>query len=155
MFEVKAQSRACAGCTRCCEGWLTGEALGHRFSPGRPCGWLCKSGCVIYENRPWNPCQTFVCEWKRQISIPLSMKPTESGVILVSRVQDGHDYIRVIACGSDIAPQVQEWARIHSEKHSVNIVIPGPSGIKIYSNSMEFRRTMSKIYDLDDSQVDP
>jgi len=138
MFTLRPQSRACGGCTRCCEGWLTGEAWGHHFAPGRACGWLGRSGCTIYEQRPFNPCQTFLCEWKRDPAIPQWLWPRESGVILISRVLGEHNYLRVIPSPGPVSDRIHEWAQQHSHSHSVNILVPGSDQPRIYSTDPQF-----------------
>lgn len=77
--------RECNGCTACCEGWLSGEAHGHYFQPGRPCHFKCEGGCSIYEKRPENPCKTFICEWLVNPELPEWMKPSVSKVITMKK----------------------------------------------------------------------
>ena len=65
-FPIIAE-RACDGCTRCCEGWLTGIAYGYEFYPGKKCHFLSSKNCTIYPIRPDNPCKTFQCQWKENL----------------------------------------------------------------------------------------
>ena len=130
----------------CCQGWLTGEAWGHRFSPGKPCGWLSGSGCTIYEHRPANPCQSFLCEWKRQPAIPDSLRPDRAGVIMVNRVQGIHEYIRVIESRGPVPDHIHEWAQQHSAQHGVNIVVPVAGGVRVYTTHDDFRRDIAATY---------
>jgi len=96
--------RSCDTCTKCCEGWLSGNAYEHQFYPGVPCAYLGK-GCTIYKNRPENPCKTFVCEWLADESIPYWMRPDLSGVIL--RRDD--DVVEMIECNPPLQAQPLEW----------------------------------------------
>lgn len=146
MFRLQTRSRSCAGCTMCCQGWLTGEAYGHRFAPGRPCGWLNKSGCTIYENRPYSPCQTFECEWKRRSSIDPSLRPDLVGVIMISRMHGVHEYIRVIESRGSVPDRVHEWAQSYSNEQAVNIVVPVTGGMRVYSRNDDFRRDIAAVY---------
>lgn len=130
----------------CCQGWLTGEAYGHRFAPGKPCGWLNNHGCMIYDNRPYSPCQTFLCEWKRRPDIPEDLKPSTVGVIMVARVLDMHEYIRVIESRGAIPQRVYDWAQEYSTQHDVNILIPVSGGVRVYSTNAEFRSAVAEIY---------
>ena len=134
----------------CCQGWLTGEAYGHTFGPNKPCGWLGGSSCLIYENRPHSPCQTFECEWKRKPSIPEWLKPSLSGMIIVGRVQDGYDYMRVIESRDPISPKIHEWAQSYSVQYNVNLLVPKQGGTCVYTQNPEFRDCISKIYNIID-----
>lgn len=148
MFELRTKTRSCGGCTRCCEGWLTGDAWGHQFHPGKPCGWLCRSGCLIYENRPRNPCQTFLCEWKRLPSIPEWMRPQESGVILVSRRLDEYSYIRAHACGRPVGAEVLTWAQEYSDQHQVPVIVDADTGVWCFSRESGFRIAAANLWNL-------
>lgn len=130
----------------CCQGWLTGEAWGHRFSPGKPCGWLGGSGCTIYEHRPANPCQSFLCEWKRQPAIPDSLRPDRAGVIMVARVQDAHQYVLVIESRGSVSDLVHTWARTYSNAQVVNIVVPAAGGVRVYSRDPKFHDVIGQVY---------
>ena len=154
MFEIRTRSRSCAGCTRCCEGWLTGEAWGHRFRPGQPCGWRSAGGCAIYENRPADPCRSFECEWKRWNNIPEWMKPSEIGVILVSRQHQEWTYTRVVDCGRPIPRAVHEWAQQSSAQQQINILIPHDHDWCVYSGDSGFRDSIAKIYRVVSGPVD-
>ena len=85
VMQTSNNTRECGGCTACCEGWLTGEVNGHKFSPSIPCYYMVKGGCSIYEDRPEQPCKSFSCEWITNENYPAWMKPTESGVLAFIR----------------------------------------------------------------------
>ena len=96
--------KQCGSCTKCCEGWLAGNAYAHQFYPGVPCAYL-GNGCTIYKNRPENPCKTFVCEWLVDESIPAYMQPNVSGAIIIK-----HDYyVEMIECDPPLRTQALEW----------------------------------------------
>jgi hypothetical protein len=80
-METSNNTRECNGCTACCEGWLTGEVNGHKFSPSVPCYYKTSAGCSIYKDRPQEPCKSFSCDWIINESFPEWMKPTESGTL--------------------------------------------------------------------------
>ena len=46
--NFKTFQRNCNNCTKCCEGWLSGEVNGYSFYPGRPCHFMKCDGCSIY-----------------------------------------------------------------------------------------------------------
>jgi hypothetical protein len=33
MIPIANAERTCGGCTACCDGWLTGNILGHELAP--------------------------------------------------------------------------------------------------------------------------
>ena len=138
----------------CCQGWLTGEAWGHRFSPGRPCGWVGRQGCTIYENRPWSPCQTFECEWKRRASIDADLRPDLAGVIMVSRIQGTHEYIRVVESRGPVPDRIHVWAQQYSDQYPVNIVVPAEDGVCVYSRDQQFRTDIGEVYRITHTPVD-
>jgi hypothetical protein len=146
MFALKPIGRSCDGCTMCCQGWLTGEAWGHKFYPGRPCGWITKKGCAIYENRPINPCQTFQCEWKRNVSLPQWLKPDVSGVIVKYSVLDQHVYLRVVESRQDIDPRIYDWAQQHCDQHNQSVVVPASNAVRVYTTDPNFRTRISEIF---------
>ncbi len=131
----------------CCQGWLTGEAWGHKFYPGRPCGWITKKGCGIYENRPYNPCQTFECEWKRNLSLPQWLKPDVSGVIVKYSVLDQHVYLRIIESNKIVDQRIHDWAQQHHEKHGQSVVVPAADvGVYVYTTDTNFRTRIGEIF---------
>ena len=102
--------RACDGCTKCCEGWLTGTAWGFEFSPNRPCHFITKNGCGIYEYRPYSPCKTFKCAWKTNLELfPEELKPSISGVIFVERATEDYQYVSVVEAGKPLSVEILHW----------------------------------------------
>ena len=147
MIAIKTISRACAGCTMCCQGWLTGKAWGHSFYPGQPCGWLGTTGCTIYQNRPKDPCQTFECLWKRDLILPDWLRPDKSGVIMKWSVLDSWSFIIAVARRKNIDARIHDWANNHANQFKVNMIVPTHSGTwKIYSNDQTFRDRAAEIY---------
>jgi len=67
-------------------------------------------------------------------------------VILVNRVFQEHEYIRVVDCGKPISQAVYDWARDYSEQYNVNIVVAQGSAVQIYTTDPEFQDAMSKAY---------
>ena len=119
IFDI---SRNCNGCTACCDGWLTGEAHGRGFWPGRKCHFVSESGCTIYEQRPEDPCQTFKCEWLINPNFPEWLKPSLSKVIFVGRSIGGINYVSAHEAGSKMDSEVLSWfVMAHINKHLPNI----------------------------------
>jgi hypothetical protein len=100
--------RECDGCTKCCEGWLEGEAYGHAFFKGRPCFFLAKS-CTIYESRPEKPCRSFVCGWKAEDTFPQWMKPNLVNAIINKVSHDNIPYYVLVEAGSKLDSSVLSW----------------------------------------------
>jgi hypothetical protein len=101
--------RNCDNCTKCCEGWLWGEAHGHKFWPGRPCHYVSKNGCSIYEDRPETPCKSFKCEWLVNNDIPEWMKPDVSNVIIRKTTEKEKEFIEFTEAGSRLDVAVLSW----------------------------------------------
>lgn len=135
---VYAIGRNCDGCTKCCEGYLTGEAFGHHFSPGNPCKFHNKKGCSIYEQRPYNPCKVFQCQWKSNLNIPEWLKPDKSGVIIGVDFINDFRYLRLVK-SPIISEKVYNWADELS-KTGVHIVADYADYVLLYSTSEEFKK---------------
>jgi hypothetical protein len=98
MIEIKSD-RSCGECTMCCQGHLTGTAHGFEFGPNKPCHWVRKSGCSIYDFRPYSPCKTFKCEWKINKSFPDEFRPDKIKAIFVNRQLETGDRLDVVEAG--------------------------------------------------------
>jgi len=138
-FKVKSIGRACAGCTKCCDGWLSGSAYGYKFDAKNKCVFMNK-GCSIYPFRPDDPCKTFECQWKSNRALPEWLKPDKSGVILLKKYIDIFDYLMVVPAGKTIGKNIHDWAKQYSNENIRNHVVIG-DGIKfdIYSKHRYFR----------------
>lgn len=101
--------RQCNGCTACCDGWLSGTVYGHSFWPGRPCHFRGNGCCTIYQSRPKDPCQDFVCSWLRDLNIPAWMKPNECKVLIVDKVIDNQPYVELMELGERLNVLVLSW----------------------------------------------
>ena len=129
--------RLCGSCTACCEGWLFGDAYGFKFNIGKPCKFLNKRGCSIYEVRPADPCKTFLCHWKENTGIPEWLQPNKSNVIIIKRSIGNFIYLRLINTGKVIEEQVYVWADEMAEEGK-HIVLTDLTGIKLFSKNKEF-----------------
>ncbi len=144
MFTVKTIGRACEGCTKCCEGWLSGTAYGYDFSPYKKCAFL-KNGCSIYEQRPIDPCKTFECQWKSNRIFPDWLKPDKSHVIILKRHLDIFDFYMFFSTGKKIEKNVHDWADEFTRKSNRNhIVISEAQTNKIYSQHRHFKELANK-----------
>ena len=101
--------RTCDGCTECCKGWLHGNALGHSFYPGRPCFYLKKDGCSVYEDRPEDPCKTYKCVWLAKNDLPMWMRPDLSGAVVTEREKDNVVFYEIRECGKKLDSAVLSW----------------------------------------------
>ncbi len=108
------QKRHCNGCTKCCEGWLTGDVYGHKMFAGRKCHFLEKH-CTIYSSRPENPCKKYECVWLIDQTLPGWMKPDLSNVIIskrseYSKVKEKNiEYYHIVEAGARMDPGVLNW----------------------------------------------
>lgn len=137
--------RNCDGCTRCCEGWLEGEAHGKTFFPGKPCHFVKLGvGCADYKNRPSNPCKAFICEWILNKDIPEWMKPNLSNVIIKRDFIEGIPYYNIVECGEKIDSSVLNWIILNFAIKNHNILYTVDGG-KNYLGTSEFIDAMIKV----------
>jgi hypothetical protein len=117
VITVKELSKSCGDCTACCSGNLSGEAHGHKFYKGRPCFFVRKTGCSIYEDRPENPCKSFRCGYLVHPFFPEWMRPDQCGVIATPRLhlyKEGEEtkslsYLHLTEYGRPMSGQVLWW----------------------------------------------
>lgn len=115
-------SRSCGTCTKCCEGWLSGEAHGYKFSPGNPCFFLQQNvGCQIYDIRPKDPCESFNCLWIIDENIPEWMYPKTNEAIPIKSAIDGVEYIKIVWSGSKINDTTIQWWIEWAQKNNKNL----------------------------------
>ncbi len=139
--------RSCDGCTKCCEGFLSGQAYGYTFYPGKPCHFIGKSGCKIYEYRPHNPCVTFKCAWKYKSIVPEWMKPNEIDMILVERVKEGISFLDINPASKQISIEVLNWAiDMFVQGKIENIRYWHNNEVKVLSKNEQFIKIHSKDY---------
>ena len=76
---IAAAARTCGGCTLCCTVMGIAE-LAKPAGAGCP---HCVSGshCSIYGGRPGS-CRSFRCQWLANPTLPASLRPDRSGVVL-------------------------------------------------------------------------
>ena len=147
MFKIKDITRPCDGCTKCCEGWLSGTAYGYNFSPYKKCHFL-KNGCGIYPARPNDPCKTFVCEWKANNIFPEWLKPDKAHVIILKRrINDKYYYI-FSSTGKLVDKKVFEWAESFSKETKHNIVIENMQKFSVYSQDKDFLVLIKEKYNI-------
>ena len=101
-------TRSCGTCAKCCEGWLSGEAYGHKFFKGRPCFFLNKT-CSIYDTRPESPCRTYKCGWLDELHFPEWMKPDLVNVIINRASFKEIKYYALVESGSLLDVKVLSW----------------------------------------------
>ena len=127
-FNELEINRSCSGCTKCCSGILSGEAFGKKFHRGRPCHFVGKDGCTIYEDRPHSPCATYKCRWLTDKTLPEWLKPSVSNVIIEKRAktdEEGkqHLFLRVTEVGQKIDSSILNWLIQYSMKENINIQV--------------------------------
>lgn len=100
--------RNCGDCAKCCEGWLSGAAYGHAFSPGTPCFFLEKT-CSIYNDRPVDPCRNYRCGWLSEDTFPMWLKPSLSNLIISKRESQNIAYWVVDQAGAAFDQRALNW----------------------------------------------
>lgn len=137
--------RSCGDCTKCCEGWLSGEALGQKFYIGRPCHFVAiGQGCSVYAKRPKEPCQVYKCGWLDNEDVPLWMKPNEINAIVDFRITEtGLKYMVLNEAGAVLSAQVLTWAITYALSKNLNLYWKVNGGGH-WIGSPEFDELMSK-----------
>jgi hypothetical protein len=81
---------------------LIGNSHGNQYGPvgehKRPCIFLVKEKCCIYETRP-ETCRKYQCAWSQGL-FPEWMKPNISGCLISVEEKDGMQYLKTITRGS-------------------------------------------------------
>lgn len=103
-------ARSCGECAKCCEGWLSGVAYGHAFSPGTPCFFLERT-CSIYKDRPLDPCRNYRCGWLSEDVFPMWMKPNLVNILITRQEdRDRHlSYYVIDQTGDTFDPRALNW----------------------------------------------
>jgi hypothetical protein len=135
--------RDCGSCRKCCEGWLSGEAYGHKFYKGIPCFYL-GDKCSIYHKRPKEPCKNYICAWKKYEEVfPEWMKPDLINAIISEKIKGDMWYFEVMEAGKILDVRVLNWMIIWALRNSKNLVYYIDSGVN-YIGSKEFTESIGK-----------
>jgi len=128
-----APGKACGACTMCCSALEIVELK-------KLAGPLCKncvagSGCKIYADRP-NVCREFECDWLTDRSLPATMSPYRTGVILME-ADDEDEYRAVCAPEKPMAwlkPQVFKHLLAKAKSGRVVVAKAGLSAWRIFDS---------------------
>lgn len=114
-------SRQCGTCTKCCEGWLSGEAHGKPFYKGKPCHFISiGKGCSIYAKRPKDPCVSYKCDWLLNEEIPEWMKPSDINAIIDTQYIKDISYLRLIEAGETLRSNVLTYLMLYALNNKLN-----------------------------------
>ena len=134
--------RTCGTCTKCCEGYLSGEALGITFYSGKPCHFVAiGKGCSVYAKRPLEPCVSYKCGWLTNADIPEWMKPSDIDAIIDFRQIKNHTYINLKEAGNPMQSRVLNWFFQHILKTGMNALWQVNGGLN-WEGSPEFNVLM-------------
>ncbi|MEO5700595.1 MAG: SEC-C metal-binding domain-containing protein [Casimicrobiaceae bacterium] len=109
-------SRACGGCTACCQGWAAGEIRGHAMYPGKHCHFLVDATCTIYTERPVSPCRNFVCGWLGEADFPDDFRPDRLGVIVIRISWRDQPAYLLLSAGRQPDEALLVWMRAFSQR---------------------------------------
>ena len=138
------EKRQCGSCTKCCEGYLSGEAQEKSFYPGKPCHFIAiGKGCSIYAKRPIDPCVTYKCQWLTNSEIPEWMKPSDIDAIIDMRDIEGISYINLVEAGNPMQARVLSWLFKYILENGLNACWQINGGLNWIGNP-EFNALMEK-----------
>ncbi len=137
--------RSCGTCTKCCEGWLTGEVLGHKFYGGKPCHFISiGKGCSVYAQRPKDPCVSFKCGWLASPDIPEWFKPDEINAIVKFDEVEGIPRVTLIEAGEVLQSRVLNWFILYGLNNKLNFAWQ-VQGELHWIGSPEFNKVMTAL----------
>lgn len=140
--------RKCGTCTKCCEGFIVGQAHGKPFYPGKPCHFISiGEGCSSYANRPEDPCKTYNCLWLEDPDLPEWMKPDKINAIIDMRIVKGIPYIHVLEAGAVLSSKVLSWVIQYALSNSMNVCWEVERG-KNLLGTQEFLQAMQNRVDV-------
>jgi hypothetical protein len=138
--------RSCGDCTKCCEGWLSGEALGKKFSLGKPCHFIAiGKGCTIYSQRPKDPCVAYRCGWLSNADLPEWMKPNEVNAIVGFNKVNDIEFMQVLEAGEVLSSKVLTWLIQYAITNQLNFVWQVEGGFN-WMGSTQFHLLMKDQY---------
>jgi hypothetical protein len=141
----KKGERSCGSCTKCCEGWLTANVDGEEIGHGKACSRVEPGvGCTDYENRPEEPCRTFLCQWRANSWVPEEFSPAKTGNLLTAQRIGNIDYLSLSYAGKEIGLEYLSWFVSHcvGNKWNADWVVNGRRymiGSPDFINSMTIR----------------
>jgi hypothetical protein len=112
---------------------------GIPIGPGSPCKFVKQgAGCKVYLAAPKDPCKIFQCHWKENTEIPEWLKPSKVNAILMFRILDNFNYIRIVKAGIRQDPKIYEWAEEQSQLGKNLIAYDQLGELLVYSKDKEF-----------------
>lgn len=128
--------KSCDNCTKCCEGYLAGQAKGIPFYKGKPCYFVeIGKGCNIYNDRPKDPCVTYNCQWLLNKDLPDWIKPNKSGILITFRTTKNKiPYLEIIECSEKIDDRAVPWLKKYYIEKKINISITENNITKNYGS---------------------
>ena len=109
-----AKPRECRPCAACCHGWLRIEVDDVCATLGSPCPHSARSGCKIYDRRPVDPCQTFICGWRMNNSpLPEWKRPDHcKAIVMLDRMRwRDQPVVLAVSVGARIQERTLDWLR--------------------------------------------
>jgi hypothetical protein len=138
--------RECGSCTKCCEGWLSGNIRGHDMSPGKPCFFVeIGKGCTDYENRPKDPCKDFLCHWITNENVPENLYPAKSGVIITDQEIKNIYYIKMAKSPNEPTTEDLSWFVTYALNNQLNCAWDTDKQT-YWLGSIEFSNAMNNEY---------
>jgi hypothetical protein len=145
--------KSCKDCTKCCEGYLTGNIKGHLMGTDTsdphkptPCYFVeINKGCNIYKQRPVDPCRQYECDWIKNKNTPDHFKPSISQTIVTHKKIKNVPYLLLAEAGKDLDEEVLNWYIDYCKKNGLNLAYKIGKEVSL-KGTQEFLDLMYKTY---------
>lgn len=113
--------RPCEQCNACCKGQLAGSVYDVPFGFGKPCSFLVREKCTIYEDRP-AMCKNYQCAWSQHL-FPEECRPDKIGIMV--SVENGVDkqYLKFILLSENVPQQNIDLLLGYAKQLNADVVI--------------------------------
>ena len=119
-------SRTCLPCTECCRGALEANYNGVDIGFNKPCEHVTDKGCGIGDNRPDDPCKSYLCSWVADEKLlPSELRPDLCKAILNRNrlTYLGEPVDELVPTGKTIPAETKEaFISLYNKKRSLLVI---------------------------------
>lgn len=99
---TESNFKPCGECSACCDGHYGGNSHGNIMGNGRPCVFLLKGLCSIYEDRP-GFCRKYQCAWSQHLLYD-DMRPDRCGLLVSVEInkETGEQFLKAVEIWKEV-----------------------------------------------------